>query len=350
MKSSFRNAIDKYLRTCKNDDWVFEESYKFEFANFIYQNVNWNTQSDKEILEILKESQKIKYTGNVRGIQFILKSGREKLSEFISLKDVELLRSIQTNEISRIDWSERSMSYTALSAWIASLFPKKFSPVPLTGFDKTINYLFGVEKDSFPKTGEKYIIHCQSYLNETREVLSLYPVENFCLNEWNKFYKNNPELNISIKTELSDVDWVWLTQDFHLFVHRNILGLYKKKTKELKIQDVFEPTVIEGSSILAKHMRHERNSSFIRKIKEKALAENKMLNCEICGFSFLDNFGEIGEGFIEAHHKNPLYENSGETKTTINDIALVCSNCHRMLHRGNPNLKVEELRQIINER
>jgi 5-methylcytosine-specific restriction protein A len=70
-----------------------------------------------------------------------------------------------------------------------------------------------------------------------------------------------------------------------------------------------------------------------------------MLNCEVCGFSFLDAYGELGEGFIEAHHKNPMSLQEGEIKTTLDDIALVCSNCHRMLHKGNPVLSVEELKE-----
>lgn len=33
--------------------WVKWESYKFEFANFIHENVKWSSQKDDEILEIL---------------------------------------------------------------------------------------------------------------------------------------------------------------------------------------------------------------------------------------------------------------------------------------------------------
>jgi hypothetical protein len=329
--------------------WIYSESYKFEYANFIHQNVNWETQSDNDILQILISSQKIKYTTDARGVQFIQKSGRVDLKDFIALKDIQLLREFKSKEFNEIDWTERTMSFTSLSAWIASLYPEKFYPIPMKGFDQTIKYLFNSSIGKFPKVGEKYIIDCQSFMQETWDDLRQYPIEDLCLLEWNKFYKENPKLNIPIKTKLSHVDKVWLVQDFHLFVYRQILNLYKPKNTEFKVSEVTDLVVIEGDSILAQHLRYERNSSFIKKVKEQALCENKMLNCQICGFSFIEKYGEIGEGFIEAHHIRPFFEIKEKTITSRDDIALVCSNCHRMLHRGIETLNTEELKQTINK-
>ena len=56
-------------------------------------------------------------------------------------------------------------------------------------------------------------------------------------------------------------------------------------------------------------------------------------------------YGELG-GFIEAHHTVPVARLRGKTKAKIADLALVCSNCPRMLHRGSL-LSVKELRQLI---
>ncbi len=349
MNESFKNSIDKYIRFCKNTNWIEEEAYKFEYANYINGNIDWESNSDSEILQVLQQSQKIKYTTDVRGIQFIQKSGRIDLKDFIALNDIKLFREFRIKGFEQVDWTERTMSFTALSAWLASLFPERFFPVPMKGFDQTIKYLFNYEKRKFPKVGLKYLLECQSFLQETWEILNQYPIEDLCLTEWNKFYKENPQLSIHIKTELSAVDKVWLVQDFHLFVHRQILDLYKPKNKTIQIVEDTEPTAIEGNSVLAQHMRYERNSAFIQKIKKQALAENKMLNCQICGFSFFEKYGGIGEGFIEAHHKKPLSERDGKTKTKREDIALVCSNCHRMLHRGDPTLVIEELKQKMNK-
>lgn len=349
MNDSFKNSIDKYIRFCKNENWIKEEAYKFEYANYINCNIDWDSNSDSEILQILQESQKIKYTTDVRGIQFIQKSGRVELKDFISLQDIKLFREFRIKEFEQIDWTERTMSFTALSAWIASLFPDKFFPIPMKGFDQTVKYLFNYDKEKFPKVGLEYLLECQPFMQETWNTLSQYPIEELCLTVWNKYYGDNPQLNIPIKTELSLIDKVWLVQDFHLFVHRQILNLYKPKSKTIQVAEEIEPTAIEGNSVLAQHMRYERNNSFIQKIKKQALAENKMLNCQICGFSFFEKYGEIGEGFIEAHHKNPLSERTGKTKTKREDIALVCSNCHRMLHRGDPTFGIDEIKDKINK-
>ena len=70
--------------------------------------------------------------------------------------------------------------------------------------------------------------------------------------------------------------------------------------------------------------------------------------CQLCKFDFEVRYGERGIDFIEAHHTRPLSEldNDGR-ETTIEEIALVCSNCHRIIHRVRPWLKMEELSKIL---
>ncbi len=349
MRDLLLQSILEYKKALQGE-WVKWESYKFEFATFIHENVKWSSQTDDEILAILIKSQKIKYTGSSAGIQFIIKSGRKKLSEFITLKDVELLRSIQNKNISDIEWKNRGMSFTGLSAWISSLFPEKLYPIPVTEFDITIQYLFDVEESEFPKTGMKYILTCQKYMKRTRELLENYQIGREYLTIWNEFYSTHPELNIQIRSELSETDWVWLAQDFHLFVHREVLKLYKlkerAKKKNLIIQEELEFEAIEGQRKLAKHLRIERNSTLIKKIKQAALVANPYLNCKLCGFSFYKKYGDVGLGFIEAHHIKQLSEREDEKVTSQKDIILVCSNCHRMLHKTD-SMSVEKLKQLI---
>ena len=61
----------------------------------------------------------------------------------------------------------------------------------------------------------------------------------------------------------------------------------------------------------------------------------------------MDTYGDIGKGFIEAHHLNPLGERDGEQVTRKKDVALVCSNCHHMLHKGDPVLRLDSLKAMI---
>jgi 5-methylcytosine-specific restriction enzyme A len=67
----------------------------------------------------------------------------------------------------------------------------------------------------------------------------------------------------------------------------------------------------------------------------------------VCGFSFLEIYGEHGRGFIEAHHKQPLSERTTKRSTRIEDMALVCANCHRMIHTGDKTLTLEELKALL---
>jgi len=108
-----------------------------------------------------------------------------------------------------------------------------------------------------------------------------------------------------------------------------------------------ESCFIEGREIFRLHKLKERNALLIQNIKTKQLEADEMLCCEVCGFSFLEKYGDIGKGFIEAHHIFPISELTEETETKIEDIVLVCSNCHRMLHRRRPWINANQLRSIL---
>lgn len=102
----------------------------------------------------------------------------------------------------------------------------------------------------------------------------------------------------------------------------------------------------EGKEIYKLHKSKERNKELISSVKEQHLKNDNKLYCQVCGFSFVDIYGEIGQGFIEAHHIFPISQLKEETATKIEDIALVCSNCHRMLHRRRPWLTMDNLKAI----
>ena len=57
-------------------------------------------------------------------------------------------------------------------------------------------------------------------------------------------------------------------------------------------------------------------------------------------------YGEIGEGFIEAHHLKPLHTLTGEKVALdpVKDFAVLCSNCHKMIHRSEFVSDVKEFR------
>jgi 5-methylcytosine-specific restriction protein A len=46
----------------------------------------------------------------------------------------------------------------------------------------------------------------------------------------------------------------------------------------------------------------------------------------------------------EVHHRRPLAEASGPVTTRIEDLAILCANCHRAIHQTRPLLSVEDFR------
>lgn len=121
-----------------------------------------------------------------------------------------------------------------------------------------------------------------------------------------------------------------------------------KKTRQAMNAFDDEEAFIDGAErkLFKLHVDRERNSKVIQRAKSSA----KVLCCEACGFDFSKTYGDRGEGYIEGHHKKPISQmDKGGEETRIKDIALVCSNCHRMLHRMRPLITVEELKNLINK-
>lgn len=103
----------------------------------------------------------------------------------------------------------------------------------------------------------------------------------------------------------------------------------------------------EGRTYEVIHRKRERNTKLINIVKSDRKAQSGELTCEVCGFNFKAAYGSIGEDFIEAHHTIPVSELNEDSITSIEDIALVCSNCHSMLHRKRPWLKMNELKALL---
>jgi hypothetical protein len=107
-------------------------------------------------------------------------------------------------------------------------------------------------------------------------------------------------------------------------------------------------SVAEGRALLRLHCARERNRGLVSRKKRVVLAETGRLACEVCGFDFFEVYGPIGEGFAECHHTFPLWQSNGERRTKLSELAVVCANCHRMLHRR-PWHTIEELQRALRD-
>lgn len=99
----------------------------------------------------------------------------------------------------------------------------------------------------------------------------------------------------------------------------------------------------EGAKKLIRVNAYERNPK-----AREACIQAHGCRCAVCGFSFERKYGELGTGFIHVHHLKPIALTDGTYKLdAIKDLRPVCPNCHAMLHRQDPVLSIEELRDVI---
>jgi 5-methylcytosine-specific restriction enzyme A len=109
-----------------------------------------------------------------------------------------------------------------------------------------------------------------------------------------------------------------------------------------------EATGLEGNPRLRAHLWRERNTSIIKKKKMDVLAKTGALMCEACGFDSVKVYGKHGKGFCEVHHLTPLHKADGVVKTELKDLAIVCSNCHRIIHRIDPMPDIKIFTGFVN--
>lgn len=104
-------------------------------------------------------------------------------------------------------------------------------------------------------------------------------------------------------------------------------------------------TYIEGAATQVTQTRYERN----------IFARNQCLkhygySCSVCDFNFETFYGPLGYKFIHVHHLTLVSTKKQQYKVDpIQDLRPVCPNCHSMLHKQNPPLSIEELKEMINK-
>jgi 5-methylcytosine-specific restriction protein A len=104
-------------------------------------------------------------------------------------------------------------------------------------------------------------------------------------------------------------------------------------------------TTVTETRKYAYHRKVERNRSATK--KAKAFHGTR---CQACDLSFAERYGEIGSGFIEAHHLKPigtLEEGASVDYDIAADFAVLCANCHRMIHRYSDPSNLPAFRTVV---
>jgi putative restriction endonuclease len=132
--------------------------------------------------------------------------------------------------------------------------------------------------------------------------------------------------------------------------YNRILELSDVQNDENIFNDIESSTLgfdlYEGGKRIGTSTYYERN----RKIRDQVI-EIQGYTCKACGFNFKETYGDWGAGYIHVHHLNPVAANPEKKKVNPEfDLAVLCANCHAMVHRRkNTLLSIEDLIKMIKQ-
>lgn len=119
--------------------------------------------------------------------------------------------------------------------------------------------------------------------------------------------------------------------------------------------DAFEEKISVKSNKNGKYFYEgSMRKIFVNKYERNPLARRMCIEhyggpfCQVCKFDFFIKYGEIGKNYIHVHHLVPI-STIGKSYKIIpeKDLIPVCPNCHSMIHKKSPPLKITELSIIV---
>lgn len=115
----------------------------------------------------------------------------------------------------------------------------------------------------------------------------------------------------------------------------------------LPIEEVDAPSAsddfLEGRGVRTTVNRYERNPA-----SRAACISFHGCTCKACGFDFGSTYGAIADGFIHVHHLTPISQMGGEyVVDPLKDLVPLCANCHAVVHRLDPPLPIQDLRDRL---
>jgi hypothetical protein len=103
----------------------------------------------------------------------------------------------------------------------------------------------------------------------------------------------------------------------------------------------------EGNRVLRTHFIRERDPSLGAAKRRTFIEQNGFLFCESCGIKETDFPKDLGQSCFEVHHLSPIGNREESQLTRLPDLAIVCANCHRMIHAKQTTLSLEEIKQRL---
>ena len=114
------------------------------------------------------------------------------------------------------------------------------------------------------------------------------------------------------------------------------------KSADIPNLDISASIKGEGRRKLVQHIIRERDQELVNRKKKMA----RSLSCEVCGFNSESCYGVP---YCEVHHIKPLAKLKEGTETRLEDLAIVCANCHRIIHSENPPIGINRMKKLIRQ-
>jgi predicted HNH restriction endonuclease len=116
-------------------------------------------------------------------------------------------------------------------------------------------------------------------------------------------------------------------------LHGNDSNKHKTVKRKPIFDSIIDEYVLEGERLLIQKETTKRDARIVAKAKRQFGSI-----CQVCSFDFGEVYGEIGRGFVDAHHIDPLHLRAGKSRrTSVNDFA----------HRTVSALTIEQLKAIV---
>lgn len=220
-------------------------------------------------------------------------------------------------------------------------------------------HLYMTNRDRLPNKNSQEVTHLSHLLNIMGDRMGVNRGENYRnpngvymkLSNFRRLdpdYIANGRVGLPGGGELEEVIWAEFHNDLPRLeqVAGAIRAVLEAGDEDLTPPDLdpLEEDAEEGRVLTRLHRTRERNKRLVQ--RKKAAAQGQ-LRCEACDFDFEARYGERGHGFIEVHHTRPVHLLQPGERTNLTDLALVCSNCHRMIHTRRPWLTMDQLRAIL---
>jgi len=135
--------------------------------------------------------------------------------------------------------------------------------------------------------------------------------------------KNTSKIDHNVWKELGDNPT--LTRELGNLIRQSVIIIDSLPQSEDEVE------FAEGKSATKVHIRRERSRTLRANLISRRLEKGELC-CDLCDFNGSNVNPKLRDSIFECHHLIPL-SIVGETKTRIQDVALLCANCHRLLHR-----------------